>query len=103
MPDIGVPELLILAVIVLLLFGPAKAADLGGALGKSIREFRRASSADDGDAPPLVSQSTQTASATAAPLPVDAAATGAAYCTSCGQARAREQRFCTNCGAQQAQ
>ena len=50
MPDIGVPELLIIAVIVVLLFGPGKAADLGGSLGKSIREFRRASSADD-DAP----------------------------------------------------
>ena len=47
MPDIGVPELLIIAVIVVLLFGPGKAADLGGSLGKSIREFRRASSGAD--------------------------------------------------------
>ena len=30
MPDLGVPELLIIAVIVLLLFGPGKAADIGG-------------------------------------------------------------------------
>jgi sec-independent protein translocase protein TatA len=37
MPDLGVPELLIIAVIVLLLFGPGKAADIGGSLGKSIR------------------------------------------------------------------
>ena len=42
MPEVGVPELLIIAVIALVIFGPAKVADVGGALGKSIREFRKA-------------------------------------------------------------
>jgi sec-independent protein translocase protein TatA len=36
------PELIIILVIVILLFGASRVADLGGALGKSIREFRTA-------------------------------------------------------------
>ena len=43
MPTLGVPELIIILVIVLILFGAGKLADIGGALGKGIREFRSAS------------------------------------------------------------
>ena len=39
MPDIGIPELLIILVIVLILFGPGRLAGVGSALGQSIREF----------------------------------------------------------------
>ena len=42
MPDIGPLELIIVAFVVLLLFGPGKAADLGSSLGKGIREFNNA-------------------------------------------------------------
>lgn len=38
---IGVPELLIIMVILVLVFGAGRLADIGGAMGKSIREFRR--------------------------------------------------------------
>ena len=41
MPDIGAPELIIILVAVLIIFGPGKLPDLGRTLGKSIREFRR--------------------------------------------------------------
>ena len=44
----GPIELVIILVIVILLFGVGKFADLGGALGKSIREFRSAT-AEEGD------------------------------------------------------
>ena len=40
MPDIGAPELIIILVAVLIIFGPGKLPDLGRTLGKSIREFR---------------------------------------------------------------
>ncbi len=40
MPDIGVPELLIILVIVLLLFGPGRLAKGMGELGKAARAFR---------------------------------------------------------------
>lgn len=41
--DIGVQELLIIFVIALLVFGPKRLPELGRALGRGIREFRRAS------------------------------------------------------------
>jgi len=39
--NIGPLELIILLVILALIFGAGRLADLGGALGKSIREFRK--------------------------------------------------------------
>ena len=46
-PHIGVPELLVILVIALVVFGPGKLPDVGKALGKSIREFKSASTEDD--------------------------------------------------------
>ena len=40
--NIGAPELIIILVIALLVLGPGKLPDVGAALGKSIREFRKA-------------------------------------------------------------
>lgn len=40
-------ELLIILVIVVLVFGPGRLGDVGGAVGKSIREFRKSSQGDD--------------------------------------------------------
>lgn len=43
MPNIGPLELIIILAIALLIIGPGKLPDVGAALGKSIREFRKAS------------------------------------------------------------
>ena len=51
MPSLGPTELIIILVIVIVLFGAGKVADVGGALGKSIREFRRAASEEDATKP----------------------------------------------------
>jgi sec-independent protein translocase protein TatA len=47
MPSLGPTELIIILVLALVLFGAGKLADVGGALGKSIREFRKASNEED--------------------------------------------------------
>jgi sec-independent protein translocase protein TatA len=44
MPNIGPVELIIILVIALIVIGPGRLPDVGAALGKSIREFRKASS-----------------------------------------------------------
>ncbi len=44
---LGWQELLIILVILALLFGASRVADLGGALGRGIREFRTEARADD--------------------------------------------------------
>ena len=46
--DLFAPShLLILLVIVLIIFGPSKLGDVGGALGKAIRDFKRAMNEPD--------------------------------------------------------
>jgi sec-independent protein translocase protein TatA len=42
MPSIGAPELIILLVIAIVVFGPSKLPELGRSLGKSMREFKAA-------------------------------------------------------------
>ncbi len=41
--SIGMPELIVILVIALIIFGPRKLPELGRSLGKSIGEFKRAS------------------------------------------------------------
>lgn len=43
MGSIGMPELVIIFVIALIIFGPRKLPELGKSLGRSINEFKRAS------------------------------------------------------------
>jgi sec-independent protein translocase protein TatA len=46
---LGLPELLVIAAIALLIFGPSKIADLGKGLGEGIRNFK--SAMKDGETP----------------------------------------------------
>lgn len=48
MGSLGFPELLVIAVIFLLLFGAKRLPEIGGSIGKGIREFKRSMS-DLGD------------------------------------------------------
>lgn len=43
MGPIGFPEMLVILVVALILFGPRKLPELGRSLGRSISEFKRAS------------------------------------------------------------
>ncbi len=53
MPRIGIPELILILVIVLVIFGAGKLPQIGGAIGKGIREFRKAQRDEDiGEAEP---------------------------------------------------
>jgi sec-independent protein translocase protein TatA len=40
--DIGLPELLVILVIVLVVFGPGKLPDVGKAIGDALRGFKKA-------------------------------------------------------------
>ena len=51
--QLGVPEVLILLVIALLLFGPSRIPEIGRSLGRSLVEFRKGLKGDaPGDASP---------------------------------------------------
>jgi sec-independent protein translocase protein TatA len=44
--DLGPAELILIVVALVLVFGAGKIGDIGGALGRSVREFRQASQDD---------------------------------------------------------
>jgi sec-independent protein translocase protein TatA len=46
---IGLPELLILLVVVLLVFGPKRLPEMGRSLGKGMREFKESVTGNDKD------------------------------------------------------
>jgi sec-independent protein translocase protein TatA len=47
MPHIGVPELIIILVIVVIIFGVGRLPEIGAAMGKAIRGFRESSTGED--------------------------------------------------------
>ncbi len=51
---IGIPELLIILVIILIIFGVGKLPEIGSALGKGIKNFKKSVSNDnDANNPPV--------------------------------------------------
>jgi sec-independent protein translocase protein TatA len=46
MPQIGPFELVVILVIVIIFFGVGRLGEVGGALGKGLREFRKAASGE---------------------------------------------------------
>jgi sec-independent protein translocase protein TatA len=95
MPAIGPWELVIVLVIVVVIFGAGRLSDVGGALGKSIREFRKATT-DESSAPHPV-----TAPPPAAPLTSPTVTPSAVVenkCPSCATVNPTGQVFCGQCG-----
>ena len=43
MGQIGMPEIIVILLVVIILFGARKLPEIGGALGKAIREFKKTS------------------------------------------------------------
>ena len=68
MPNIGIPELIIVLVILLVIFGPKRLPGLGRSLGSGMREFKDSISGtskhdddeDDEDGPRRLERATQT-------------------------------------------
>ncbi len=91
-------ELVIILAVVIIIFGVGRLPEVGGAIGKGIREFRKASKDDD------TKQITEAASSAppAQPpiqMPSVQQQTPAIVCAKCGTANAPGNRFCGQCGA----
>ncbi len=105
MPPVGVGigpmgplELILILAVVVIIFGVGRLPEVGGAIGKGLREFRKASKGDD--EPKQISQS----SSMSAPPPEMMQTpsvnqqTPAKVCEKCGCANAPASRFCGDCG-----
>jgi sec-independent protein translocase protein TatA len=97
---LGIPELIIIAFIVLLIFGVGRLPEVFGGLGKGIKEFRK-NAADDAPDGPSQDTSVAQASATSADMSAPAAdvtADATVFCTECGAKNASGAKFCASCG-----
>jgi sec-independent protein translocase protein TatA len=83
---LGVPELLIIAFIILLIFGVGRLPEVFGGLGKGIKEFRKESQAEE------------STSNTASVPDGSADVAAAVFCTECGASNVAGSRFCASCG-----
>ena len=94
MRGIGALEIGLIVLGIVLIFGIGKLGQVGGALGKSIREFRREKNRkdDDGAVPAL-------AEAGAADGKGPARAAKGKFCPGCGSKVEANARFCMECGA----
>ncbi len=85
---IGPFEMIIILAIVIIIFGVGRLPEVGGAIGRSLREFRKASS--EPEESEAESNSEHSASA--------AVEVTQRSCTNCGAQLAAESKFCAGCG-----
>jgi sec-independent protein translocase protein TatA len=92
MPVPGIPELIVILVIVIVVFGAGRLSELCGAMGKSIKEFRKAT-ADE--IPPPAEVAVPPVAAVAPPAPPVLVEN---KCPSCATVNPPSQVFCGQCG-----
>ncbi|MBV9328147.1 MAG: twin-arginine translocase TatA/TatE family subunit [Chloroflexi bacterium] len=102
-------HLIVVLVIVLLIFGPAKLPELGKAMGDGLRELKKATGTEEG-AKDAGTAAASTAATAATPVAAPAATTTATVtpisavaapqvCPSCRGTVPIGDKFCGNCGA----
>jgi sec-independent protein translocase protein TatA len=94
-------ELLVVLAVVIIIFGVGRLPEVGGAIGKGIREFRKASKDEEPEEPKQITEAQSTAQGPSATSPSEsppAQPTGVA-CQKCGTANPPGNKFCSQCGA----
>ena len=103
---LGIPELLIIVVVVLIIFGPKNLPKLGSALGKTVKNVREGMeegedeksskkpvASDDDDAVEVVADDDD------ADADVEKAKEDVQFCPKCGAENVADAAFCKKCGA----
>ncbi|HXF50549.1 MAG TPA: twin-arginine translocase TatA/TatE family subunit [Dehalococcoidia bacterium] len=94
---LGAPELILIVIVIALVFGVGKLADIGGVLGRSIREFRR--ELREESAPQVAEKASQPSSGNAA-AGTGAGTVPAVECSKCGSLNKASAKFCAECGSE---
>jgi sec-independent protein translocase protein TatA len=106
---LGPLELVVILLVLVMIFGATRLADLGGSLGKGIREFKR-NVKDDEEEAAAAAPPVPVATATAAPPVVVPPTNGAeasngsetvaaVKCPNCGSLNALGSKHCNQCGS----
>ena len=95
MPTLGPWELIVILLIVVVIFGAGRLAEIGGAVGKSVREFRHATQEPDQQGSNTAQATTSAPAASSAPTAAPAAEN---KCPSCATVNPGGQAFCGQCG-----
>lgn len=98
---LGPMELVIILLVLVMLFGATRLADLGGSLGKGIKEFRKAVKEEEAEEPEAEPEAEPAPRPQAtSPTANGAAETVAAVkCPSCGSLNPVGARHCNQCGS----
>lgn len=94
---IGPFELILILAVVVIIFGVGRLPEVGGAIGKSIREFRKSAREPEDRrqlSEPEARSEVEPPAAQASP-----AAPSAVACPQCGASNAAGAKFCSECGA----
>ncbi|MGE0059350.1 MAG: twin-arginine translocase TatA/TatE family subunit [Dehalococcoidia bacterium] len=91
MPDLGPAELIIVLLVVVMIFGGSRLAEIGGSLGKGIKEFKKAVGDDAHDDALTADRVAASESSTVA--------LNTLHCAACSTDNAISARFCAECGA----
>jgi sec-independent protein translocase protein TatA len=98
---LGPMELVIILLVLVMLFGATRLADLGGSLGKGIREFRKNVQEDEEDEPEEAPRrATEARSTATAPSAGGPETVSAVKCPSCGALNPIGSRHCNQCGSE---
>jgi len=104
---LGAPELLIILAVVVIIFGGAKLADLGGSMGKGIREFKKNVKDNEDEEVPVTKKDpapVQHVETVNRPTEEEAAVTNnlstvqAIKCPSCASLNPSNAKVCNQCG-----
>jgi len=96
---LGPFELMLILAVIVIIFGVGRLPEVGGAIGRGIREFRKAAKEPEEELPQITearSAAGDEASAAAEPQP---SPTTAVTCQKCGATNAADAKFCKECGA----
>jgi sec-independent protein translocase protein TatA len=92
-------ELVIILLVLVMLFGATRLADIGGSLGKGIKEFRKEVASDEDEKPADTAASEPVASSNGGTETVNGETVAAVKCASCGALNNVGAKFCSQCSA----
>ena len=94
---LGPFELILILAVIVIIFGVGRLPEVGGAIGRGIREFRKATK--DEEEPPQITEAKSASPEEPSAAEPEAPRTTSLACSKCGATNAGDAKFCKECGA----